>query len=530
VAGLARAARRRVNVPVAVVAVAISLLTFVFGWVETVHHPQTAYFSTFTRGWELGVGAVLACLLPVMKQIPRWLAVTAGWLGVALIFAGFLWTPTSHGFPVPWAALAVGGSALVLASGGLGVPSRNWLLTNRVSVFLGDISYSIYLTHFPLVIILGALMTTSKADYYTAVLVGTLGLSMASYYLVEEPVRTLSFSRHLHLERRVLAAVTCCAVAVGAYAIRPPVPVPSFAKQINNEVVMTAKGVDAVAPLPGLKAELKQSLQLRSWPTLTNQATVDKGRNSDTCEKPRTLQCSYGPADGSATKTVVLVGDSVMVTWLSMMKAVFLPHHWRVVQLAVSDCFGADVPYADRFQGNGGALTQNAKCDRQHAYVRSVLASLHPNLVLIDNMSDAIYKVSDGRGHLLPHSEQRRQYEAGLTRTIEMAKKAGAHPVLLSATPNHREWSTCQVAGSTPLNCVRPPEKRWREIQKSDIAVAKRSRAVYLDTLPLWCVAGECPNVVGTLATIVGSHHITQEYGVRVAPSLEAALKKLHLI
>ena len=132
---------------------------------ETAAAPDWAFFSTATRLWELGAGALLATALGPLGRIPVAVKPVLSWLGVALIGASFVLIDAQSGFPAPWALLPVAGTLLVLAAGVDGEPLFQVLLGNRVSAYLGDLSYSLYLVHWPVIVLLATLMSTS-AHYY----------------------------------------------------------------------------------------------------------------------------------------------------------------------------------------------------------------------------------------------------------------------------------------------------------------------------------------------------------------------------
>ena len=207
------------------------------GWAfyETAAAPNWAFFSTATRLWELAAGALLATALGPLGRIPVAVKPVLSWLGVALIGASFILIGAHSGFPAPWALLPVAGTLLVLAAGVDGEPLFQGLLGNRVSTYLGDLSYSLYLVHRPVIVLLATIMATS-AHYYLAVLALTFGLALALHHLIEAPLRDASRerirqARHdlrhglLQTERStkvaVVAALVLLAVSLIIYALRP---------------------------------------------------------------------------------------------------------------------------------------------------------------------------------------------------------------------------------------------------------------------------------------------------------------------
>lgn len=158
-----------------------------------------AYFSTFTRVWEFGVGALLATAVGMLARMPDPLRPVLSWIGLSLIAASLVLIDGSAGFPAPWAILPVTGAALVIAAGVGREPELQGFLRNRVSTYIGDISFSLYLVHWPVIVLLAALM---KPDvyYYASVLTLTFGLALAIHHFVENPLRY--FSRDTLMQAR----------------------------------------------------------------------------------------------------------------------------------------------------------------------------------------------------------------------------------------------------------------------------------------------------------------------------------------
>ena len=88
--------------------------------------PDWAYFNTFARVWELGVGALLATAAGFLARTPVLLKPVLSWAGVAIIVASVLViSETTVGYPAPQALLPVAGAALVIAAGIGGDPASS---------------------------------------------------------------------------------------------------------------------------------------------------------------------------------------------------------------------------------------------------------------------------------------------------------------------------------------------------------------------------------------------------------------------
>lgn len=121
----------------------IVALSFAWALFETFTSPTWAYFNTFSRIWELGVGALIACIAGRLQHLPGNLRPVVSWAGIGLIAASiFTISDDAGGFPAPWALLPVAGAGLVITAGIGAEPQYQAFLRNPVSGYIGNISYS----------------------------------------------------------------------------------------------------------------------------------------------------------------------------------------------------------------------------------------------------------------------------------------------------------------------------------------------------------------------------------------------------
>lgn len=218
------AAARRGRAVLAVTAVwAAAVAAASFGWavLQGVSAPTAAYFSTGTRAWEFALGALLATAVPLLRRTPAALGVMLAWAGLAGIVASFLLLdPSTVGFPGPWAAAPVVATVVALAGGVSAPPPSLFLLTNPLSIAVGNASYSLYLWHYPVVVFTAALLPASAWSLpLTFAAIAVFGF--ASYAIVEQPLRYAPF-----LGGRVPAApgIVTQAAEPAEPAASPPVP------------------------------------------------------------------------------------------------------------------------------------------------------------------------------------------------------------------------------------------------------------------------------------------------------------------
>src|SRR6201999_773261 len=134
-------------------AAAVTAASLWYSAYETHANPAAAYFVTTTRIWELGLGGLIA-LLPagLGKRISR--VGVLGWAGLGLVIASAAVLSGTNAFPGYLALLPAGGAAALILGGSAAArfgPSK--LTSVRPMVFIGGISYSLYLWHWPIIVL-----------------------------------------------------------------------------------------------------------------------------------------------------------------------------------------------------------------------------------------------------------------------------------------------------------------------------------------------------------------------------------------
>lgn len=194
-------------------AIAVSLLIAI--WLGRAR-PDWAFYLLPARFWELGAGALLYQLHARQRALARTpFEAHAGLVsGIGLIAAGFIWA-LPEAFPFPFALLPVLGSVLVIqavARPEMNISTLHGVFRHPAVVYLGRISYSLYLWHWPIYTLF---RWTVGLDGVTAS-IGAIGLTLAaamfSFHVIEDPIRRsqrLRVSSDLAKVAGGIAAVVC---------------------------------------------------------------------------------------------------------------------------------------------------------------------------------------------------------------------------------------------------------------------------------------------------------------------------------
>jgi peptidoglycan/LPS O-acetylase OafA/YrhL len=179
---------------VAAVAVIATATSLIWSLMQTRSSPTWAYFSPFTRAWELGVGAIVATLAPQMARLPKAYGSATAYAGLgAIAISAFRFT-SSTPFPGTAGLLPVLGAAAVIAGGASGSGAGH-LLGLRPVRSVGRVSYGWYLLHYPPMIILTGALWTHPLSVHENLLIAaaTLVCAYLMYAGIERPIRRSSF-------------------------------------------------------------------------------------------------------------------------------------------------------------------------------------------------------------------------------------------------------------------------------------------------------------------------------------------------
>ena len=191
------------NVRILICLSAIWLSSLWFSIESTATSPSWAYFHPFARGWELATGALLAAAmrqrvvtaLLARRQVAQLLFL----VGIAAIAFSAVVFDANTSFPGFAALLPVLGATTVIAAGCAGKNPLLRTIDNAPMRFVGRISYSMYLWHWPVILLMpSALPDLSGFVQTLLMLLMTVVLSIGSYYLVEQPFRRLGHANRQH--------------------------------------------------------------------------------------------------------------------------------------------------------------------------------------------------------------------------------------------------------------------------------------------------------------------------------------------
>jgi peptidoglycan/LPS O-acetylase OafA/YrhL len=499
----------------------VTVVSFGYGVWLTATSAPTAYFSTFTRAWEFGAGALVA-LVPGM---PRGRASRVfAWAGMAaIVVTCVLYTPQVS-FPGYAAALPVVATALViLARDRDGRGSVGHVGSLAVPSFLGRSSYSIYLWHWPLIVLL-PFVTGAELDGRTKLLViaASLLLAHGMTRFVEEPVRfsprLLGGTRSPRLVGGVSAVAMLVVTAVAWSALNVNETRATQLAQASTAIVASKPScLGAAARAPHVTGCPDPKLAGVLVPDPSTAATDDANRVdcwSGAAESVLRV-CTLGPTSGFSRR-LFAVGDSHSNALLSAYEVIAREHNWRIDVAGHNGCYwtaahqvkttdaytAACAAWVTKLTGYLGSHTGYDAILTTYAYGRSLV------------VADAGSSMADTTVR-------------GLEAAWRPVIAAGTPVFAINDVPAMREdVVTCveKYRLDAASACSSPRTQALAAFNGLAPAVAATPGSALIDLTSYFCDARTCLPVIGHVAVYRDHDHITATFARTLGPFLGQAI------
>lgn len=480
----------------------VFISSLIYSIVVTAANQTEAYFDMPARLWEFALGTLVALALPSLR-LPRYWRVALGWLGVVAMLSCGILLNVQASFPgsiALWPTLA---AACVIVAGQTGSKlGVDRFLSSGPLVRLGDMSYALYLWHWPLLVIALDVTDKDRAGPITGAVI--VAVSMMLAYLttrfIEKPWRGWLWPE-LRRRRAFTAIVAALAVAT----------VPLAGLQITLYFQNQAELAKAVRNNPGAKALL---------PDFVNQADADavllpapERLGLDWASLPQSCSGKLQPQDpllqsdcnqngqtDAGAKTVLVLGDSHAEQWLPSITPVSDTKGWRLYAMLKGGC-----------KPSTSDQHESADCDHFNAAVTAEVKRNPPDAIIVVGTAAS---PSSPRETLIP----------GLESSLKTWTDQGIGVVLLRDNPRFGfNIANCVATkGANAQECRPARDSLFAATSPLDSLQAPGVAAV--DMTDLICTATECPGVVGNTFVYMDDNHLSRTYSASMAPMFQERL------
>ena len=438
----------------------LSLLLSIY---QTQTSPIWAFYSLPTRAWELGFGALLL-FVPETVWKNRFIP----WFGVIGIAIASFRFDENTAFPGINALLPVVSTVVLIGSIAIWPRAFNDLSNNRISQWLGAISYPLYLWHWPaLVLPSSALGRPLRIRERLFCIVLTIVLAHFTSKYIEQPIR------HKKISGKKIYTFFAATTAVSLIA--------GLVISSTSSSMITVKGTNYKFNL----VDVMQKPAVYGDNCHSNYGETESG------------DCTYG--DLNSATTIVLYGDSHAAQWFPALEQLANEKGFKLVSLTKSACPSVDVPRADQ-----GAY-KNIHCEKWRENSVQRIKGIKPAAVILSSYQ-----------HFSPpsrFSDVDKWWTDGQKRLLSSLIGSSDHLIYISDTPRpkrdipnclaSRDVKSCNTTERTPVKVIRGFE--------------------IIDPAP-WMCTKLCPAIQDGYVVYRDASHISVAAALALKPQLEAAL------
>ena len=493
--------------------------SFAFSVWETKNFAAYAYFDTRTRLWEFAVGTLLAIMTLKWKPAHMGTRVAMGWIGtIGLITCGAV-LPVEKAFPGFLALWPILSGALVIIAGRTDHKfAIDRLLVSKPLLNLGNISYALYLVHWPMLVLYSAAVGKPRVSFLegTVLIAASIGLAWVLNRFVEKPLRSASdnFLPALASKLKFKRPVTSYAAWAGNIAfvaailalVAPTVlGTRALAEQRDAQVISNAMASvqNDVDTYPGARA-LSPDKELVEADPIPKNATITslfvpwdtgcKGSYVLTNEQ-LDISCGYTKNASDDAPLFAVVGSSHALQKTEALKGISKQVGANQLNLLLTGCpypFTQPANTVNGFMKRCIPFSENATAE--------ILAA-KPSTVFIISTTTA----ATAEGETV---------DPGLDETLRKLTDAGIQVISIRDNPRFAsDMYMCAMKAKNIDDCSEPVEAKYGDDPAAPIFAKYADRGAYqIDLKDVYCPDGKCSVIQGNVYMYADSNHLTNVY------------------
>ncbi|MFR9801891.1 acyltransferase family protein [Pseudonocardia sp. RS010] len=471
----------------------------------TITDQPLAYFHSLTRVWEFALGGLLALTIDTIVLPRRW-RIGLGWLGVVGLVACGALLRVDAVFPGVAALWPTGAACLVLIAGMTGSRvGADRLLASRPAKYLGDLSYSLYLWHWPVLILYLVVRDQEAVGLRAglAVVAVSLVLAALTHHLVEEPIRRAPLTDRARW-RGAAAGLALVLLAGGIWQFEAASRARETAlvgdPQHPGAMALHTGSVDDVDPsvglVPPMVAAPDDFYQFTGWAC----GPMPRHPSTEACTSPRPEPAV--PPD----RRIVVVGDSHSQQYTAALAPVAQRNNWELIDMLKGAC-----PFSTASEVDPGSQD----CVDWNAAVLEEIADLRPDAVFTLASRD----VRAGLTEVTPPG-----FVAAWQRLDELGIPVIAVRDNPRFEPGFSPPDCLQQRGRGAPECGLPRADVYGPIPPYELAPDVPPNVTFLDFSDHLCLEALCPAEIGNVLVYMDFNHVSATYMNSLSPVMEERL------
>jgi peptidoglycan/LPS O-acetylase OafA/YrhL len=519
---------------------AVTFLSFTAYLILISQDSPSGYYSSIARFWEFSIGALFSFGLTVRAKNK-----------INLLFLGALLFLVASFFVLSISQIRVVSVLFVIATGyllnlsviGQLPKSILGILENKFLCFLGKISFSLYLIHWPMIVFLKNFGFATDGFHILLIFPGMILVAMFLFKEVEDRFMKLkiptvskrSAARRTRYFPLNYDALKYSSVLIFAFILivnfqmgnskpfvtslfKAKVVEPWIAPTETKVLPKSNPGNPSPAPSAGVatiydlwKQKIASGLQATTLPNgiqpSLNELDSDRLSRWNLCltiiqDNPK---CNIGPTN--APKKVYILGDSYALSATPMVFGTFSDSQYQVIARNRGQCMVPDVQTI-----NGGKV--DSECAKHRDEVNEEIAKVRPYLVIAMSLNSN--SVKGNRGNLI----------SGMIKEYEFLVENSEHVLVIGETPFTADPRSCLNSSKKVQNCVGDGKSR-QEYRLITESASRKVGAEYLDITPWLCIGSKCPVVIDNSFVTWDGGHLTTTFSRKLAPLFSDYLSKL---
>jgi peptidoglycan/LPS O-acetylase OafA/YrhL len=496
------------------IAAAVFVVSLGYSIYLTWFSPAFAYFATTTRAWEFAAGALLAIVamrrrqwIVALRSVPVLANTSIVTLtGLVMIAGSAMLLSGSSPFPGYLALFPVVGTVLVIVGGFPRLVPLAWLIRIRPVQFIGDISYSVYLWHWPLitalVVLSGRRPTVLEG---VGIVIASLALAAVTKYAVEDPARRA----RIFVSRRTPAYIFAL-VGILSFGLIWMSTSASIAAQVAADREAAQEQILDESGCFGANAMLGNSSCPERFvltPEVDLTAAANDLKYQEWCLTWYDVDwasCEFG--DLTASRTIALVGDSHAASMVEAFDDYFAANGVKVVTFTRFGCSGLNQGSIDSSDQSELGLREQA-CRVWSDRVRDEIAARDDISTVVYLNYSSSYTLNRGVDYQLTADDAVATWEEALSTgkriiSIKDWPRTNGDQVPECLAPFVGETAPC----SMPRGEAIPGDAQDEALLRLDGAVEQ------IDLTDAYCDADRCYSVIGDVVVYADHNHISGTY------------------
>jgi peptidoglycan/LPS O-acetylase OafA/YrhL len=473
----------------------------------TLQSQPWAYFGLHTRAWQLAVGSLLAFYTSTFAKIPNRVAAILSWLGFAGLIAGFIIINEKTIYPGLWSLIPTLSTALIVLAG---INETKYSFENlfncRPVRWIGKISYSWYLVHWPLFVIFFYTIGDSLSILQKlGLIILSFLIANLTFLLVENPIRFATWIK-VSYKRTFALGLLLILISAGASYSVVYIKTESL-KNYDSDIEVVQNILDEKI----LIQRIKQGLNIKSLP-FGLKIPVDFAASDyrfeckdDWLEVAPTEKNRCVLGNIKSLKTIALVGDSHAQQWIEPLENFAKKYDYKIVTFTKASCTLTDIKLFDTYLNR-----DYPECNIWSKEVFKQLEVLKPDIIIAN---EEIY----------PNSTPEK-FEEYVLKLKTLAQKV----IKIEDNPRSQIYiPECLSKNSTEVQKCNFKTKEgvyFKEQADKESEIMKKLNINFIKTLDWFCVEDQCPAIISNIIVYMDSNHITKSYAQYLNDILEQKL------